>query len=90
LLILRSYELKPEKIKEEVKRGVQVILTSNPRNPTGHAVKGDKLKEIMGICRARCTLVMDEFYSGYNYTSDCDGTRISCAEYVENVDVDDG
>lgn len=32
---------------------------------------------------------MDEFYAGYNYTSDCDGTVISAAENVHNVDEDD-
>lgn len=32
---------------------------------------------------------MDEFYGGYNYTSNCDGTTISAAENVEDVDEDD-
>lgn len=84
------YELRPEKIRDEVKRGVQVILTSNPRNPTGHTVKGAQLGEIMDICRGRCTLIMDEFYSGYNYSDNCDGTTISCSSFVQDVDVDDG
>lgn len=84
-----EYKLRPEKIREEVKRGVQVILTSNPRNPTGHTVRGEPLAEIMNICRRRCTLIMDEFYSGYNYTSDCDGSTISCASLVEDVNDDD-
>ncbi|KAI5777523.1 pyridoxal phosphate-dependent transferase [Geopyxis carbonaria] len=84
-----GYNIHPEKIREEVKRGVQVILTSNPRNPTGHTVKGDSLKEIMEICRGRCTLIMDEFYSGYNYTGNCDGSTISCSSFVEDVDEDD-
>jgi len=53
-------------------------------------VKGETLKEIMDICRGRCTLIMDEFYSAYNYTGECDGTRISCSDYVEDVDIDDG
>ena len=26
---------------------------------------------------------MDEFYGGYNYTSNCDGTTVSAAENVE-------
>ncbi|KAI5802024.1 pyridoxal phosphate-dependent transferase [Pyronema domesticum] len=84
-----GYELHPEKIKEEIKRGVQVILTSNPRNPTGHTVKDEALKELMDVCRGRSTLIMDEFYAGYNYTSDCDGTSVSCARYVEDVNNDD-
>lgn len=32
---------------------------------------------------------MDEFYGGYNYTSNCDGTTISSAENIEDVDEDD-
>lgn len=47
------------------------------------------LAEIQDICRGRATLVMDEFYGGYNYTSNCDGTTISAAENVEDVDEDD-
>lgn len=31
---------------------------------------------------------MDEFYGGYNYTTNCDGTTISAAENVEDVDED--
>lgn len=60
-----SYMVHPDKIRDEVKRGVSVILTSNPRNPTGQVLKGEPLKEILDICREKCTLVMDEFYSGY-------------------------
>lgn len=56
-----------------------MILTSNPRNPTGKVVKGEDLASIQDLCRGRATLVSDEFYSGYNYTSDCDGTTISAA-----------
>jgi len=56
-----------------------VILTSNPRNPTGRVVQNPELAEIQDICRERATLVSDEFYSGYNYTSDCDGSTISAA-----------
>lgn len=64
-------------------------MTSNPRNPTGKVVKNPELAEIQDICRDRATLIMDEFYGGYNYTSDCDGTTISAAENVGNVDEDD-
>ena len=31
---------------------------------------------------------MDEFYGGYNYTSDCDGTVVSAADNIEDVDED--
>lgn len=42
-----------------------MILTSNPRNPTGRVVKGKELKNIQDICRSRATLIMDEI-SHYN------------------------
>ncbi|PSS24989.1 hypothetical protein M430DRAFT_63640 [Amorphotheca resinae ATCC 22711] len=76
-------------IADEIARGTSVILTSNPRNPTGRVVKNPELAEIQDICRNKATLVMDEFYGGYNYTSNCDGTTISAAENVVDVDEDD-
>src|SRR5690242_12201440 len=79
----------PNKIAEEIARGSSVILTSNPHNPTGRVVKNPELAEIQDICRGRATFISDEFYSGYNYTSDCDGSTISAAANVEDVDEDD-
>lgn len=66
-----------------------MILTSNPRNPTGEVVQNPELAEIQDICRERATLIMDEFYGGYNYTTDCDGNSISAAENIVDVDEDD-
>lgn len=57
-----DYHIHPEKIQEELNRGLSVILTSNPRNPTGRVVTNPQLSEIQDMCRARATLVMDEFY----------------------------
>ncbi|KAK1778466.1 pyridoxal phosphate-dependent transferase [Copromyces sp. CBS 386.78] len=84
-----GYHIHPEKIAEEIARGTSVIITSNPRNPTGRVVANPELAEIQDICRERATLVSDEFYSGYNYTSNCDGTTISAAENIKDVDEDD-
>lgn len=84
-----GYHIHPDKIAEEIARGTSVILTSNPRNPTGRVVANPELAEIQDICRSRATLISDEFYSGYNYTSNCDGTTISAAENVEDVNEDD-
>jgi aspartate/methionine/tyrosine aminotransferase len=84
-----GYHIHPDKIADEIARGTSVILTSNPRNPTGKVVKNPELAEIQNICRDRATLVMDEFYGGYNYTSNCDGTTISSAENIDDVDEDD-
>ena len=84
-----NYHIHPAKIEEEIARGTSVILTSNPRNPTGMVMTADELAEIQSICRNRATLIMDEFYGGYNYTSDCDGKVVSAADHVEDVDRDD-
>jgi aspartate/methionine/tyrosine aminotransferase len=84
-----DYHIHPDKIAEEIARGTSVILTSNPRNPTGRVVQAEQLAEIQTLCRERATLIMDEFYGGYNYTSNCDGTVISAAANVEDVDEDD-
>lgn len=32
---------------------------------------------------------MDEFYGGYNYTSNCDGSVVSAADNIVDVDEDD-
>ncbi|CAK7567198.1 MAG: hypothetical protein SEPTF4163_005160 [Sporothrix epigloea] len=84
-----GYHIHPDKIADEIARGTGVILTSNPRNPTGRVVTNPELAEIQDLCREHATLISDEFYSGYNYTSDCDGTTISTAENVVDVDEDD-
>ncbi|RMY23478.1 hypothetical protein D0867_02028 [Hortaea werneckii] len=84
-----QYHINPDKISEEIRRGTSVILTSNPRNPTGKMVANPELARIQDLCRDHTTLVMDEFYSGYNYTTDCDGQVISAADNVKNVDEDD-
>ncbi|KXS99824.1 hypothetical protein AC578_8895 [Pseudocercospora eumusae] len=83
-----GYQIHPEKIEDEISRGTSVILTSNPRNPTGKMVSTQELQDIQDCCRDRATLIMDEFYSGYNYTTDCDGTVISAADNIEDVDED--
>jgi aspartate/methionine/tyrosine aminotransferase len=82
------YHIHPNKIAEEIARGTQVLLTSNPRNPTGHFVPQDELAEIQDLCRDRATLILDEFYGGYNYTTGCDGSTISGAANVVDVNKD--
>ncbi|KAJ9631049.1 hypothetical protein H2203_001577 [Taxawa tesnikishii (nom. ined.)] len=83
------YHIHPDKIAEEIARGTSVILTSNPRNPTGQVITNPELAQIQDICRDRATLILDEFYGGYNYTSDCDGSVVSAADNIEDVDEDD-
>jgi DNA-binding transcriptional MocR family regulator len=84
-----NYTVHPDQVAEQVERGVSAILTSNPRNPVGSSVRNPELAELQDICRDRATLVIDESYNGYNYSSNCDGTVVSAAENVEDVDEDD-
>lgn len=84
-----GYHIHADKIAEELARGTSVILTSNPRNPTGHALDPQELALIQDICRDRATLIFDEFYAGYNYGSDCDGSTVSAASNVIDVNRDD-
>jgi aspartate/methionine/tyrosine aminotransferase len=65
-----------------------VLLTSNPRNPTGQVLEGEDLKDVQDLCRDKCTLIVDEFYSGYLYTHGCNGETVSSAEYVDDVNED--
>lgn len=51
-------------------------------------MSNDELSRIQDICRDRATLILDEFYGGYNYTTDCDGTTISGAANVVDVNHD--
>lgn len=84
-----DYQINPAKIEEEITRGTSVFLTSNPRNPTGHLIPANELAQIQDICRGRATLILDEFYAGYNYTTNGDGKTISGAQNVVDVNADD-
>lgn len=83
-----DYKVHLEMVKRELKRGVTALLTSNPRNPTGHSMERDALKKLHDMCREHCLLIMDEFYSRYNYKSNCDGTAVSSSEFVQDVNRD--
>jgi len=83
-----GYHIHFDIVKQEIARGLAVLLTSNPRNPTGQVIEGDELKEVQDLCRDKCTLIVDEFYSGYLYTQGCNGETVSSASFVEDVDED--
>lgn len=83
-----NYEMHLNHIDLELKRGVSAFLTSNPRNPTGRCMNPDQLRRLHKICREKCLLIMDEFYSHYYYDDDCLGSSISSAQYVKDVNKD--
>ncbi|OCH92122.1 aminotransferase [Obba rivulosa] len=87
-----KYQLDIEQTRKDIRnQGLEVILASNPRNPTGQVIKGDDLKELVATTReAATTLILDEFYSWYIYPEDESefGKSVSSAEYVEDVNKD--
>lgn len=83
-----NYEVHLDIIKQELNRGISALLTSNPRNPTGRCMTKDQLYKLHKLCREKCLLIMDEFYSHYYYDDGCTGLSISSAEFVKDVNKD--
>ncbi|KAG0140634.1 hypothetical protein CROQUDRAFT_664940 [Cronartium quercuum f. sp. fusiforme G11] len=83
-----NYKLHMEKLKENIDQmGLSVIFASNPRNPTGQAIEGEELQELVDVGRHGQTIVLDEFYSWYNLEGAL-GESLSAAKYIENVNKD--
>lgn len=83
-----NYEVHLDTVQLELKRGVSAFLTSNPRNPTGRCMTRSHLERLHDMCRAKCLLIMDEFYSHYYYDDGCTGLSILSAEMVKDVNKD--
>jgi N-succinyldiaminopimelate aminotransferase len=83
-----GYAFGPDALKREIEgRGLGAFLLSNPANPTGKVIDGDALSAwIAAARRLDCALIMDEFYSHYNWSGD--GRPVSAARFVEEVDSD--
>ncbi len=78
--------------REILGRGLKALLVSNPCNPTGQLVEGERLRRWVQMSRdLRCSLIIDEFYSHYVYTGLPNGHPpkiVSAARYVEDVNED--
>ncbi|CAN6631264.1 hypothetical protein TRVA0_013S00650 [Trichomonascus vanleenenianus] len=83
-----NYSVHLDIIQGELNRGVTALLTSNPRNPTGQSLRSADLKRLHDMCRKTCLLIMDEFYSRYDYDNGCDGSSVSSAQFVQDVNAD--
>jgi aspartate/methionine/tyrosine aminotransferase len=100
-----GYQAPLDMIKREIQgRGLKALLVSNPANPTGQLVEGERLAQWVQLARNyRCSLILDEFYSHYVYNgdqaeSDLFGANawssgsmpkmVSAATHVEDVDRD--
>jgi aspartate/methionine/tyrosine aminotransferase len=78
--------------REILGRGLRAMLVSNPCNPTGQLVEGERLRRWVQMARDfQCSLILDEFYSHYIYTGPANAhppTMVSAAAYVEDVNTD--
>ncbi len=97
-----GYQAPLDMIKREIQgRGLKAMLVSNPSNPTGQLVEGERLAQWVQLARNyRCSLIVDEFYSHYIYNGAGVETgflprnpvsnvkMVSAAAHVEDVDRD--
>jgi aspartate/methionine/tyrosine aminotransferase len=83
-----DYEFPVEELEREILgRGLSALLLSNPCNPTGKLVGGERLADWVRVARELdCTLILDEFYSHYVWEGD--HASASAARYVEDVNRD--
>jgi aspartate/methionine/tyrosine aminotransferase len=87
----RGYAFTPDDLSKEIQgRGLSALLLSNPCNPTGKLVQGEELGRWVRTAREQeCSLLIDEFYSHYVWSSRPGQLPIeSAARYVEDVDRD--
>lgn len=87
------YQASLQQIENEIAgRGLKALLLSNPSNPTGQLIEGERLAQWVGLARShQCSLILDEFYSHYIYTdkvSPNNPKMVSAAAYVDDVNVD--
>lgn len=83
-----KYKLHIDKLKKNIDHmGLSVLFASNPRNPTGQAVEGEELEQLVKIGRSGQTVVLDEFYSWYNLEGTL-GESLSAAKYIQDVNQD--
>ncbi|QDS95072.1 Aspartate aminotransferase [Roseimaritima multifibrata] len=82
------YEFSIEDLRKEILgKGLSTILLSNPSNPTGKVISGDRLKAWVDLSRElECAMLFDEFYSHYIY--DPAITSVSAAEHIKDVNKD--
>ncbi|RSH87549.1 uncharacterized protein EHS24_000058 [Apiotrichum porosum] len=86
-----KYKLHMKELEKSINLlSLSVIIASNPRNPTGQCIEGDDLKELVKLGTKNTTIVLDEFYSWYQYWDDESrtGESLSGAAYVDDVNTD--
>lgn len=65
---------------------IQAFLISNPCNPTGTVIQGDKLKQLILLAKKHnFSLIIDEFYFNHIY-SNGEEKMVSAAEFIEDIE----
>jgi len=87
-----GFLIDPERFEQvAIDQGLSAHLFSNPCNPTGAVLSGERLAGLVAVARSlRLTLLCDEFYSHFIYTPDHrpGAGPVSAAEFVEDVNQD--
>lgn len=87
-----SYHLNIQQTRKDIRtQGLQVLIASNPRNPTGQVIRDGELKELVDLARdTTTTVILDEFYSWYIYPENDEdfGKSVSSAEFIQDVNQD--
>ena len=85
-----GFQLPVARIEREIdEQGLAAFLVSNPCNPTGNVIQGEELARLVELARTRgTTLILDEFYSHFIYTSEGrpGAGPVSAAAYVEDIE----
>lgn len=81
-----QYELRVDDLRNTIRnQGLTTVLLSNPRNPTGQMIEGEKLKDLINMAQdMNVTTILDEFYSWYLHEGE-EGRAVSAAEYIDDI-----
>lgn len=60
--VQNKYRMDLDQLRKDIRtQGIEVVLASNPRNPTGQVVQKDELRELVELSReSSTTLILDE------------------------------
>lgn len=87
-----EYRMDLKQIRKDIRtQGLEVIIASNPRNPTGQVIQNSELQDLITLSHeTSTTVILDEFYSWYIYPEDeADfGKSVSSASFIEDVNED--
>ncbi|EFP94380.2 uncharacterized protein PGTG_20336 [Puccinia graminis f. sp. tritici CRL 75-36-700-3] len=72
-----------DKLKANINQmGLSALFSSNLRTPTGQAVEGAELEELIQVSRNGQGVILDEFYKRYNLNGQL-GESLSAAKYYK-------